>query len=98
MSLCLTMIYSTSSSVTLVPAYLSVMTLSPAFTDMTTVFPSTVPPGPTEMTSATEGFSLAEPVRIMPPLVVSSGSVIFSTTRSASGVSFIVGSSLYFYF
>ena len=54
--------------------------------------------GPTEMTSATEGFSLAEPVRIMPPLVVSSGSVIFSTTRSASGVSFIVGSSLYFYF
>ena len=79
------------------PAYLSVMTLSPGLTVMVTVLPSTTPPGPTEITSATEGFSLAEPVRMMPPLVVSSASVIFSTTRSASGVSFMVGSSLYLY-
>ena len=34
---------------------------------------------------------------MMPPLVVSSASVIFSTTRSASGVSFMVGSSLYLF-
>ena len=84
------MMYSTSSRVILVPAYLSVMTLSPGFTVMVTGLPSTMPPGPTAMTSATEGFSLAEPVRIIPPLVVSSASVIFKTTRSESGVSFIV--------
>ena len=89
------MMYSTSSRVIFVPAYLSVMTLSPGFTVMDTGLPSTMPPGPTAMTSATEGFSLAEPVRMMPPLVVSSASVIFSTTRSESGVSFMVCSSLY---
>ena len=83
--------YSTSSRVTLVPEYLSVITLSPGFTAMVTVLPSTVPPGPTAITSATEGFSLALPVRMMPLLVVSSASVIFSTTRSNSGVSFIMG-------
>ena len=87
-------IASTSSRVTLVPAYWLVMTLSPGFTVMTTSLPSTLPPGPTEMTSATEGFSLAEPVRMMPPLVVSSVSTIFRMTRSASGVSFMLGSSL----
>jgi len=34
---------------------------------------------------------LAAPVRMMPPLVVSSASTIFRMTRSASGVSFIMG-------
>ena len=37
---------------TLEPEYLSVITLSPGFTDMTTSLPSTVPPGPTAITSA----------------------------------------------
>lgn len=43
-----------------------------------------------EMISATWGFSLAEPDRIKPPLVVSSSSTSLMTTRSARGLIFIV--------
>ena len=52
------------------------------------------PPGPTATTSAMEGFSCAEAVRIIPLLVVSSASTIFITTRSAKGLIVIYISSL----
>ena len=51
--------------------------------------------GDTSQQEMEDAVSYTHLVRMMPPLVVSSASVIFSTTRSASGVSFMVGSSLY---
>ena len=83
MSLCLTILYSVPSHLTSVPEYLLVMTLSPTFTVIFTSFPSTSPPGPTATTSATWGFSFAEPARIIPLFVVSSASTDLTTTRSA---------------
>ena len=49
--------YSTSSTLTSVPAYFATTTLSPGFTTILTSFPSTTPPGPTATTSETTGFS-----------------------------------------
>ena len=90
MSLWRTMVHSSPSTLTSVPEYLLVRTLSPTLTIISTSLPSTLPPGPTAMTSATWGFSLAEPDRIKPPLVVSSSSTSLMTTRSARGLIFIV--------
>ena len=90
MSLWRTMVHSSPSTLTSVPEYLLVRTLSPTLTIISTSLPSTLPPGPTATTSATCGFSLAEPDRIRPPLVVSSSSTILMTTRSARGLIFIV--------
>src|SRR5699024_4905587 len=90
MSLWRTMVHSSPSTLTSVPEYLLVSTLSPTFTVMVTSLPSTMPPGPTARTSATWGFSLALPVRMMPLLVVSSASTVLMTTRSARGIIFII--------
>src|SRR5699024_1492476 len=58
-SFCFTIMYSSSSTFTSVPAYLEKMTWSPTFTCIVTSLPSTTPPGPTAITSACWGFSFA---------------------------------------
>ena len=45
--------------------------------------------------SATSGFSLAEPVRMIPLFVVSSASVILTTTLSCNGLIAMISSSFY---
>ena len=57
MSFWRTTTYSTSSNVTFVPAYWLVITFVAHLHSHHNVLLSTFPPGPTEMTSATEGFS-----------------------------------------
>ena len=62
------MVYSWPSTLTSVPAYLLISTRSPAFKlhgDFLAVHQAA---GATAITSATWGFSLAEPVRMMPAL------------------------------
>ena len=85
-----TMEYSTSSTLTSVPAYFATTTLSPGFTTILTSFPSTTPPGPTATTSETTGFSFVAVERIMPEAVVSMASTGLSRTRSARGTSFMM--------
>ena len=55
-----------------------------------TSLPSTVPPGPTAITSACCGFSLDCPGITIPDLVVSSAINCFNTTLSPNGTNFII--------
>ena len=52
---------------------------------MVTSLPSTTPPGPTAITSASCGFSCAALAKIIPDLVFSSAFNCFNTTLSDNG-------------
>src|SRR4051812_30122600 len=81
------MIRSSSPSIfTSVPDHLPNSTLSPVLRSIGMSLPaSSRPPGPTATTSPCEGFSLAVSGMMMPPLLFSSASTRFTTTRSCRG-------------
>src|ERR1700751_2614936 len=70
-----------------VPEYLPNRTRSPDFTSRGKTLPSSLDlPLPTEMTSPSWGFSLAESGMMMPPRIVSPSSIRRTRMRSWSGV------------
>src|SRR6185369_2633984 len=73
---------SSPSSRTSVPDHLPNSTRSPALMSIGMSLPlSSRPPGPTATTSPSDGFSLAVSGMMMPPLVLFSASIRFTTTR-----------------
>ena len=70
-----------------------VATKTPTFTCIVTSFPSTIPPGPTAITSACCGFSFACPGSMIPDFVLSSATNCFNTTLSPNGTNFMITSS-----
>src|SRR5207302_1029838 len=81
------MIRSSSPSIlTSVPDHLPNSTRLPGFTSIGMSLPlSSRPPGPTATISPSCGISLAVSGMMMPPLVFSSASIRFTTTRSCRG-------------
>ena len=66
------------------------MTVSPTDTFIADASPvSLVLPGPIATTSPCDGFSLAEPDKIIPPDEVSSNSVLLTRTLSCKGLKLI---------
>src|SRR4051794_35158184 len=78
------------SILTSVPLHLPYRTLSPALTSRAVTLPSSPrAPGPAATISPCCGFSLAVSGMMMPPAVLFSCSVGFTTTRSCKGLNFI---------
>ena len=82
--------YSSPSNFISLPPYWPKITVSPTDTFIDTDSPeSAIFPGPTATTSPWEGFSFAEPERIIPPEDVSSSSVLLTRTLSCNGLNLI---------